>query len=54
MGEADAFEYAIHHGQKLEIELNEANNRIKQLEDTLETLTLVVGLTPIRGNLAAL
>ncbi len=29
----DAFEYAIYHGQKLEIELAEANERIKQLEE---------------------
>ena len=28
--------------------------RIKRLEEALDTLTLVVGLTPIRGNLAAL
>ena len=29
-------------------------DRIKRLEEALDTLTLVVGLTPIRGNLAAL
>ena len=29
----DAFEYAIYHGQKLEIELAEANERIKNLEE---------------------
>ena len=29
----DAFEYAIYHGQKLEIELNEANKLIKNLEE---------------------
>jgi hypothetical protein len=28
----DAFEYAIYHGQKLERELAEAMERIKQLE----------------------
>ena len=27
----DAFEFAIYHGQKLEIELNEAMQRIKEL-----------------------
>ena len=27
-----AFEFAIYHGQKLERELNEANERIKELE----------------------
>jgi uncharacterized protein YlxW (UPF0749 family) len=32
----------------------EAKQRIKRLEEALDTLTLVVGLTPIRGNLAAL
>ncbi len=35
-------------------ELETANERIKRLEEALDTLTLVVGLTPIRGNLAAL
>ena len=30
----DAFEYAIYHGQKLERELNEAMQRIKELEET--------------------
>jgi len=39
---------------ELERELNAANYRIKRLEQALDTLTLVVGLTPIRGNLAAL
>jgi hypothetical protein len=29
----DAFEFAIYHGQKLEIELAEAMERIKQLEE---------------------
>ena len=28
-----AFEFAIYHGQKLEIELNEANKLIKNLEE---------------------
>jgi hypothetical protein len=32
LGVMDAFEYAIYHGQKLEIELNEAHKLIKQLE----------------------
>jgi len=31
----DAFEFAIYHGQKLERELAEANERIKRLEETL-------------------
>ena len=33
LGVMDAFEFAIYHGQKLEIELNEANERIKNLEE---------------------
>lgn len=47
----------IHRGAYvdfLECELNAANERIKRLEDALDTLTLVVGLTPIAGNMAAL
>lgn len=32
----------------------EALNRIKRLEEVLDTLTLVVGLTPIVGNKDAL
>ena len=28
--------------------------RIKRLEEALDTLTCVIGLTPIKGNLAAL
>jgi len=32
----------------------DSGERIKRLEEALDTLTLVVGLTPIRGNLAAL
>ena len=39
---------------KLELELNAANQRIKRLEEVLDTLTLVVGLTPIAGNKDAL
>jgi len=35
LGVRDAFEFAISHGQKLEIELNEAKERIKRLEETL-------------------
>ena len=38
----------------LERELNAANDRIKRLEEALDTLTLVVGLTPIVGNKDAL
>ena len=33
LGVMDAFEFAIYHGQKLEIELNEAMQRIKELEE---------------------
>jgi predicted transcriptional regulator YdeE len=33
MGEADAFDHAINHGQELERELNEAMERIKELEE---------------------
>jgi len=35
-------------------DVREYQDRIKRLEEALDTLTLVVGLTPIRGNLAAL
>jgi uncharacterized protein YhaN len=35
LGVMDAFEYAIYHGQKLERELNEAMERIKQLEEQI-------------------
>ena len=34
--------------------IRDQQERIKRLEEALDTLTLVVGLTPIRGNLAAL
>ena len=40
--------------RQLELELNAANDRIKWLEEALDTLTCVIGLTPIKGNLAAL
>jgi len=40
--------------RQLERELNAANDRIKRLEEALDTLTCVIGLTPIKGNLAAL
>ncbi len=40
--------------EQLERELNAANDRIKRLEEALDTLTCVIGLTPIKGNLAAL
>jgi hypothetical protein len=33
LGVMDAFEFAIYHGQKLERELAEANERIKNLEE---------------------
>lgn len=42
------------HRDKLLNENRKLNERIKRLEEALDTLTLVVGLTPIRGNLAAL
>jgi hypothetical protein len=35
LGVMDAFEFAIYHGQKLEIELAEAMQRIKQLEEQI-------------------
>jgi len=35
-------------------DVRQYQDRIKRLEEALDTLTLVVGLTPIRGNLAAL
>jgi hypothetical protein len=35
LGVMDAFEYAIYHGQKLERELAEAMQRIKQLEEQI-------------------
>ena len=35
LGVMDAFEFAIYHGQKLEIELNEANEWIKRIEKFL-------------------
>ena len=38
----------------LKRELNSAQQRIKRLEEALDTLTCVIGLTPIKGNLAAL
>lgn len=38
----------------LDRQLNAANERIKRLEEALDTLTLVVGLTPIAGNKEAL
>jgi hypothetical protein len=39
---------------QLERELSVANDRIKRLEEALDCLTLVVGLTPIAGNKDAL
>ncbi len=35
LGVMDAFEFAIYHGQKLERELAEANERIKKLEEQI-------------------
>jgi uncharacterized protein YPO0396 len=40
--------------RQLERELNAANDRIKRLEEALDCLTLVVGLTPVAGNKDAL
>jgi hypothetical protein len=42
------------HPQTIVKELNRMADRIKRLEEALETLTCVIGLTPIKGNLAAL
>jgi hypothetical protein len=36
LGVMHAFGYAIYHGQKLELELNDANERIKRLENQIE------------------
>lgn len=44
----------IRQQQLLDEENFRLQDRIKRLEEALDTLTLVVGLTPIRGNLAAL
>jgi hypothetical protein len=41
-------------GCDIERELTTANERIKRLEEALDCLTLVVGLTPIAGNKDAL
>ena len=40
--------------RECEQKLEAANDRIKRLEEVLNTLTLVVGLTPIVGNKDAL
>ena len=40
--------------RECEQKLEAANDRIKRLEEVLNTLTLVVGLTPIAGNKDAL
>ena len=40
--------------RECEQKLEAANDRIKRLEDALNSLTLVVGLTPIAGNKVAL
>ena len=37
LGVMDAICYAVCEGQKLELALNEANDRIKRLEDCIET-----------------
>ena len=34
--------------------ITQLKDRIKRLEEALDTLTCVIGLTPIKGNLAAL
>lgn len=38
----------------LKVELDAANERIKRLEEALDTITAVIGLTPILGNKKAL
>ena len=40
--------------RECEQKLEAANDRINRLEEVLDTLTLVVGLTPIAGNKDAL
>ena len=40
--------------RECEQKLEAANDRINRLEEVLNTLTLVVGLTPIAGNKVAL
>ena len=45
---------SVDFARTLESELNAANERINRLEEVLNTLTLVVGLTPIAGNKVAL
>jgi len=52
--ELNAANAIIRQQQLLEEENLRLQERIKRLEEALDTLTLVVGLTPIRGNLAAL
>ena len=42
------------HPQTIVKELNRMADRIKRMEEVLDTLTLVVGLTPIAGNKDAL
>ena len=45
---------SVDFARTLESELNATNERINRLEEVLNTLTLVVGLTPIAGNKVAL
>lgn len=40
--------------QDIERELNAANQRIMRLEEALDTLICVIGLTPIKSNREAL
>ena len=40
----------VNHSRELERELNAANQRIKRLEEALDTLICVIGLTPIKSN----
>jgi len=46
--------FTASHRDELLKENRQLKARIKRLEEALDTLTLVVGLTPIKGNLAAL
>ena len=48
------FENDMRLCRQLERELNAANDRIKRLEEALDTLTCVIGLTPIASNREAL
>jgi len=42
LGVMDAIEFAIYHGQKLEIELNEANELIKKLKEAGDAMAISI------------